>query len=108
VDPFNVFKSLGPINTYRHPDSAVQEWATVEAAQAELRNRFDACQTDRERLAVAVDVAGQLVAVARRRSSDCQLKCPELGCENIDLETVLADWVEFIQSRIQLKTQAQL
>jgi len=101
VDPFKVFQSLGPIGTYRHPEVLKQEWARVEAAQAELRSRFDACHTDRDRLTVAVDVASQLVAIARQRSSDCQLKCPELGCENLDIETVMADWVEFVQGRVQ-------
>lgn len=101
MDPLKVIQSLGPIGTYRHPDVAKQEWARVEAAQAELRSRFDACHTDRDRLTVAVDVAAQLVAIARLRSSDCQLKCPELGCENVDIETVMADWVEFVHDRVQ-------
>jgi len=106
VNPMKVFQSLGPIGTYRHPDVAKQEWARVEAAQAELRSRFDACDTDRDRLTVAVDVASQLVAIARRRSSDCQLKCPELGCENVDIETIMANWVEFIQDRVQAQPPA--
>ena len=101
MDAFKVFQSLGPISTYRHPDVMAQERARVEAAQAELRSRFDACRTARDRLTVAVEVAGQLVRIARRRASDCQLKCPELSCENLDIETVMADWVEFVQARVQ-------
>lgn len=106
MDPFKILQSLGPLRTYCHPDVAAEEWARVEAAQAELRSRFDACRTDRERLAVAVGVAAQLVAIARNRASDCQLKCPELGCENLDIETVMAGWIEFIQDRVQAQPTA--
>lgn len=101
MNPFGVFESLGPLDVYRRPDLIADEWARVEAAQAELRARFDASVTDRERLDVVVGVTAQLVAIARRRASACQLKCPGLACENLDIETVLAQWVEFVQSRLE-------
>ena len=43
-----------------------EQWASVQAAQRELKRRFDDCRTDRERLVLTVEVAGQLISVGRR------------------------------------------
>ncbi len=100
MDPFAVFETLGPVKVYRHPDAIGQQWPQVEQAQAELQRRFDACRTDRERLSLTNEVTRALVSVARQRACDCQIQNPGLACEDLDIHTVLANWVEFVRTRM--------
>jgi len=100
MDPYEVLASLGPVAVYRHPDVIREHWAQVEAARAEFRRRFDACETDRERLLMAIDVSSQLINMARERACHCQMQSATLACENIDINAVAADWVEFVRKRI--------
>jgi len=101
MDPYEVFSSLGPVAVYRHPDAINEKWANVQAAQRELKRRFDDCRTDRERLVLTVDLVGHLIGVARQRGCDCQLQVPDLACENLDIDSLVADWVEFVRKRTE-------
>ena len=101
MDPYEVFSSLGPVAVYRHPDAVKEKWANVQAAQQELKRRFDDCRTDRQRLLLTVEVAGHLIGVARQRACNCQLQAPDLSCENLDIDGLAADWVEFVRQRAE-------
>lgn len=106
MDALEVFSSLGTVAAYRHPDHVHVQHARIEAAVADVRSRLDRCASDRDRLLVVLDVAELLVGEARRRSSGCQMKHADLGCENIDIETILAEWLEFARARIAPAPQA--
>ena len=100
---FNVLENLGPLCKYRQPENLQKEWEKVDSLVKTLQEEFLSIEDDRGRLFFALDTARKILLTAQKRADDCQIDHPGLACENIDIFSVMVNWLEFTKGHIDDK-----